>query len=84
LVAKEGPCPHARPAQRGGSTVARRLARVEAFVLASNEASLRLLDRLGFGREAMLPAHGEDESGVLRDEWRCALQAGTWKRRRAG
>jgi len=61
-----------------------RLARVEALVFTSNEASLRLLDRLGFTREALLPAHGEDASGVLRDDWRCALEAGAWKRPPAG
>lgn len=45
------------------------LERVEAFVLTSNERSQRVLDRLGFRRVALLPDHGEDEHGTLRDEW---------------
>ncbi|MBP1704809.1 MAG: N-acetyltransferase yoaa [Chloroflexi bacterium] len=46
------------------------LARVEAYVLTDNARSIRLLERLDFGREAYLPRHGEDEHGCLRDELR--------------
>lgn len=57
-----------------------RLERVEAFVLASNERSQRVLDRLGFQRVALLPDHGEDEHGRLRDEWHFGLRHDEWSR----
>jgi RimJ/RimL family protein N-acetyltransferase len=49
------------------------LARVEAYVMADNVRSCRLLERLGFDREAFLPRHGEDEHGRPCDEIRYAL-----------
>lgn len=49
------------------------LARVEAYVMTDNEPSCRLLERLGFVREAFLPRHGEDEHGQPCDEFRYAL-----------
>ena len=55
-----------------------RLERVEAFVLTSNERSQRVLDRLGFRRVALLPDHGEDEHGTLRDEWLFGLSHDDW------
>lgn len=57
------------------------LERVDAYVLADNDRSLRLLDRLGFEREALLTAHGEDEHAVLRDEWWCILSRAAWRAR---
>lgn len=54
------------------------LERVEAFVLASNERSGRVLDRLGFRRVALLPAHGDDEHGIRRDEWLFGLSRDAW------
>ncbi|HEX5589878.1 MAG TPA: GNAT family N-acetyltransferase [Candidatus Limnocylindrales bacterium] len=57
------------------------LERVEAFVLATNDRSQRVLERLGFLREALLPEHGEDEHGVLRDELRFGIARGAWHRR---
>ncbi len=60
------------------------LEQVVALVLASNERSGRVLDRLGFVREALLPAHGSDEHGALRDEWRFVLLAEDWARRGLG
>jgi ribosomal-protein-alanine N-acetyltransferase len=54
------------------------LERVEAFVLASNERSQRVLDRLGFRRDALLPIHGEDEHGALTDEWLFSLARDAW------
>jgi ribosomal-protein-alanine N-acetyltransferase len=44
------------------------LARLDAFVLAGNERSCRTLERAGFHYAGILPAHGEDEHGALRDE----------------
>jgi ribosomal-protein-alanine N-acetyltransferase len=55
-----------------------RLERVEAFVLSSNVRSQRVLDRLGFRRVALLPDHGEDEQGTLRDEWLFGLTHDDW------
>jgi len=49
------------------------LERVEALVMTDNERSCRLLERLSFAREALLPRHGEDEHGRSRDEYRYAL-----------
>jgi ribosomal-protein-alanine N-acetyltransferase len=49
------------------------LARVEAYVMADNERSSRLLERLGFDREELLAGHGEDEHGQPCDELRYAL-----------
>jgi len=46
---------------------------VEAFVLTDNDRSARTLERVGFVREALLEAHGTDEHGDLRDEYRFAL-----------
>jgi ribosomal-protein-alanine N-acetyltransferase len=60
------------------------LEQVVALVFASNERSGRVLDRLGFVREALLSAHGEDEHGVLRDEWRFVLPEQDWASRRPG
>jgi RimJ/RimL family protein N-acetyltransferase len=34
-----------------------------AFVLTSNERSQRVMDRLRFGRVALLPDHDQDEQG---------------------
>jgi ribosomal-protein-alanine N-acetyltransferase len=50
------------------------LTRVEATVLTENERSMRLLERLGFVQEALLHQLGADETGVLRDEYRYALE----------
>jgi len=50
------------------------LQRVEALVMTDNERSCRLLERLGFAREATLVAHGEDEHGQPCDEHRYALE----------
>jgi ribosomal-protein-alanine N-acetyltransferase len=44
------------------------LARLDALVLDGNDRSCRTLERAGFHRTGLLPAHGEDEHGVLRDE----------------
>ena len=44
------------------------LARLEALVLDGNARSCRTLERVGFRHTGLLPAHGEDEHGVLRDE----------------
>jgi ribosomal-protein-alanine N-acetyltransferase len=49
------------------------LARVEAYVMTDNARSCRLLERLGFDREALLRQHGEDEHGRPCDEFRYAL-----------
>jgi len=49
------------------------LARVEAYVMTDNEPSCRLLERLGFERDALLPRHGEDEHGRPCDEFRFVL-----------
>jgi len=51
------------------------LARLEAFVLDGNDRSCRTLERAGFRPTGLLPAHGEDEHGVLRDEHRYELRA---------
>ena len=50
------------------------LARLEAFVLDGNDRSCRTLERAGFRHTGLLPAHGEDEHGVLRDEHRYELR----------
>ena len=50
------------------------MTRVEATVLTVNERSTRLLERLGFVREALLYQLGADETGTLRDEYRYALE----------
>jgi ribosomal-protein-alanine N-acetyltransferase len=50
-----------------------RLEWIEAIVLTDNTRSCAALERVGFAREAVLPAHGEDEHGVLRDEFRYVL-----------
>ena len=50
------------------------LERIEAFVMVRNDRSARLLERGGFVREATFRAHGEDEHGVLVDEYRYALE----------
>lgn len=55
------------------------LERVEALVLATNDRSQRVLERLGFLREALLPEHGEDEHGVMRDEYRFGLARDAWR-----
>jgi ribosomal-protein-alanine N-acetyltransferase len=52
------------------------LERVEAFVLADNARSCATLERVGFTRESLLPAHGSDEHGVMRDEVRYARRRG--------
>jgi [ribosomal protein S5]-alanine N-acetyltransferase len=44
------------------------LVRLDAFVLSGNDRSCRTLERAGFRHVALLPAHGEDEHGNLRDE----------------
>lgn len=51
------------------------LACLEAFVLDGNGRSCRTLERAGFRPTGLLPAHGEDEHGVLRDEHRYELRA---------
>ena len=51
------------------------LAYLEAFVLDGNDRSCRTLERAGFRSEGLIPAHGEDEHGVLRDEHRYELRA---------
>jgi ribosomal-protein-alanine N-acetyltransferase len=50
------------------------LTRVEATILTVNARSARLLERLGFVREALLYQLGADETGTLRDEYRYALE----------
>jgi ribosomal-protein-alanine N-acetyltransferase len=50
------------------------LAYLEAFVLDGNERSRRTLERAGFRHTGLLPEHGEDEFGVLRDEDRYELR----------
>jgi [ribosomal protein S5]-alanine N-acetyltransferase len=50
------------------------LAYLEALVLDGNERSRRALERAGFRHTGLLPAHGEDEFGVLRDEHRYELR----------
>jgi len=44
------------------------LVRVEALVLDGNARSCRTLERVGFRHRGLLPAHGEDEHGIPRDE----------------
>ena len=44
-------------------------------VLDGNERSCRTLERAGFRHTGLLPAHGEDEHGVPRDEHRYELRA---------
>jgi len=51
------------------------LAFLEAFVLVGNDRSCRALERAGFRHTGVLPAHGEDEHGTLRDEHRYELRA---------
>ena len=51
------------------------LVRLDAFVLDDNDRSCRTLERAGFRRAGLLPAHGEDEHGVLRDEHHYELRA---------
>ena len=50
------------------------LERIEALVLARNARSCATLERVGFTRDALLAAHGDDEDGVLRDEIRYVLR----------
>ena len=50
------------------------LVRLEAWVLDGNDRSCRTLERTGFRHTGLLPAHGEDEHGVLRDEHRYELR----------
>jgi ribosomal-protein-alanine N-acetyltransferase len=50
------------------------LACLEAFVLAGNDRAYRTLERAGFRHTGLLPAHGENEFGVLRDEHRYELR----------
>ncbi len=54
------------------------LAYLEAFVLAGNDRSCRTLERAGFRHTGLLPAHGEDEHGVLCDEHRYELRSPGW------
>ncbi len=50
------------------------MARLDAFVFDGNDRSRRTLERVGFRRIGLLPAHGEDEHGVPRDEHRYELR----------
>jgi ribosomal-protein-alanine N-acetyltransferase len=50
------------------------LVRLEALVLDGNDRSCRTLERAGFRHLALLPAHGEDEHGLPRDEHRYELR----------
>ena len=50
------------------------LARLEALVLDGNDRSCRTLERAGFRHTGLLPVHGEDEHGLLRDEHRYELR----------
>ena len=49
------------------------LDRIEAFVFTDNQRSLAVLERLGYTKDELLPAHFEDAHGVLRDEWRLSI-----------
>ncbi len=49
------------------------LERVQALVMTHNQRSCRLLERLGFAREAFLPRHGQDENGLACDEYRYVM-----------
>ncbi|MEI7742217.1 MAG: GNAT family N-acetyltransferase [Chloroflexota bacterium] len=51
------------------------LSRLYAMVLDGNGRSCRTLERAGFRHTALLPAHGEDEHGVPRDEHQYELRA---------
>ncbi len=51
------------------------LVRLDALVLDDNDRSCRTLERAGFRHTGLLPAHGEDEHGVLRDEHHYELRA---------
>jgi ribosomal-protein-alanine N-acetyltransferase len=52
------------------------LARLDAFVLDGNDRSCRTLERAGFRHVGLLPVHGEDEHGILRDEHAYELRPG--------
>ena len=51
------------------------LAYVEGMVLVGNDRSCRVLERTGFARMGILPLHGEDEHGDLRDEYHYVRRA---------
>lgn len=48
--------------------------RFVATVLTHNDSSCHLLERLGFERRGLLPEHGPDEHGVMRDEYLFVLE----------
>jgi ribosomal-protein-alanine N-acetyltransferase len=49
------------------------LDRIDALVWDRNERSMKVLERLGYVREELLPQHFEDSTGFFRDEWRFVL-----------
>ena len=51
------------------------LAYLEGMVLVGNDRSCRTLERMSFVRMGVLPLHGEDEHGVLHDEYHYVRRA---------
>ena len=51
------------------------LDRIEALVWEHNERSIKVLERLGYRRDALLLDSHRDPTGALRNEWRYVLEA---------
>jgi ribosomal-protein-alanine N-acetyltransferase len=47
---------------------------IEALVWEHNERSIRVLERLGYRRDAFLPESHRDATGTMRNEWRYVLE----------
>ena len=58
------------------------LDRIDALVWEHNERSIKVLERLGYRRDALLPDSHRDATGELRNEWRYVLEATSSSRTR--